>query len=92
MLILKMAKAWTSGQYREIPAKTIIAVLAALLYFVNPFDVVPDPILGLGYLDDLTVISFVVNTIRKDLERFKRWSGNDEHSESLKEGNWRELN
>lgn len=91
-LLLKMAKAWTSGQYRDIPAKTVIAVLAALLYFVNPFDVVPDAILGFGYIDDLTVISFVINTIRKDLEKFKKWSEKVDKPETLKEGDWRELN
>jgi uncharacterized membrane protein YkvA (DUF1232 family) len=36
-------------------------------------DLVPDFIPGLGYLDDVTVIGFVMNSIRKDVDRFKFW-------------------
>lgn len=47
--------------------------MAALLYFVNPFDVIPDFIIGIGYLDDVTIISFVFNSLRKDVQHFAEW-------------------
>lgn len=47
--------------------------MAALIYFVNPADILPDAIIGLGYIDDFAVISVVVRAIRMDLDRFKRW-------------------
>jgi uncharacterized membrane protein YkvA (DUF1232 family) len=40
---------------------------------LNPFDVAPDFIPGIGYLDDAVVLGFVVNSIKKELERFLRW-------------------
>ncbi|WP_418789999.1 YkvA family protein [Phosphitispora sp. TUW77] len=87
-LLINMIKAWTRGEYRTIPLKTIITGLAALVYLVNPFDMVPDFLLGLGLIDDVTVISFVFNSIRKDIEQFTQWQLEQaEQSYEVKEGN-----
>ena len=72
-MLIKMIRAWTRGEYKEMPTRTIITGLAALLYFVNPFDVIPDFIIGIGYLDDVTIISFVFNSLRKDVQHFAEW-------------------
>ena len=38
--------------YKKIPFGTIAAVVASLLYFVSPIDVIPDFIPVIGYIDD----------------------------------------
>jgi uncharacterized membrane protein YkvA (DUF1232 family) len=68
-----MLKAWSKGDYQSVPWKTIVLSLATVIYFLNPFDVAPDFIPGIGYLDDAVVLGFVVNSIKKELERFLRW-------------------
>jgi uncharacterized membrane protein YkvA (DUF1232 family) len=73
MTLYRMLKAWQKGFYRALPWRTIIWCLTAVIYFINPMDLVPDFIPGLGYLDDVTVIGFVMNSIRKDVDRFKFW-------------------
>jgi len=40
--------------------KKYLPWLIALLYFVNPYDVVPDFLYGLGWLDDLAVCGLVL--------------------------------
>ncbi len=40
--------------------KKYLPWLIALLYFINPYDVVPDFLLGLGWLDDLAVFGLVL--------------------------------
>jgi hypothetical protein len=35
----------------------------ALLYFVNPFDAIPDALPGIGYLDDFAVLTLVAGII-----------------------------
>jgi uncharacterized membrane protein YkvA (DUF1232 family) len=39
------------------PARPRLILIAALAYFVSPFDFVPDIILGLGFLDDASVLA-----------------------------------
>jgi uncharacterized membrane protein YkvA (DUF1232 family) len=69
----RIAKAYVNGTYRNIPWKSIATVLAAIIYFVNPFDLIPDfiPVLGLG--DDFAVLMAVYNSISADVNNFLEW-------------------
>ena len=69
----RMVSAYARGHYRDIPWKTLLIVLAALLYFVNPFDLVPDVIPGLGLADDFTVLLWVHANAEKEIEKFVLW-------------------
>lgn len=71
--LLRMLKAWSTRSYTSIPVKSMVMVLAAILYFLLPLDFIPDFILGVGFFDDITVIGFVVQSIRKDIEKFRQW-------------------
>ena len=51
----------------ETPASVRAALLAALAYFVIPFDVVPDFILGLGFSDDITVLITMIGMVRGNI-------------------------
>jgi uncharacterized membrane protein YkvA (DUF1232 family) len=73
MSIIRMIKAWARGDYKSLSQKTVILAIAAAIYFLNPFDLAPDFIPGVGYLDDATVIAFVLNSIRSDLGKFLEW-------------------
>lgn len=42
-------------------------LLAALAYFILPFDLVPDFVVGLGFTDDLTVMVTAIGLIRNHL-------------------------
>lgn len=46
------------------PFRTKAMLLAALAYFIMPFDVVPDFILGFGFTDDMTVLLTAFGLIR----------------------------
>lgn len=70
---IRMTRAWSKGEYTNVSFKTMILVVAAVLYFLNPFDVIPDFLPFLGYLDDVTVIGFVGAAITKDIDKFRDW-------------------
>ncbi|MBM7692795.1 uncharacterized membrane protein YkvA (DUF1232 family) [Peribacillus deserti] len=72
-LLFQMVQAWVKGDYKEIPKKSILTILAVLLYFVVPTDTIPDFILGFGLIDDAAVIGFAVKQIVNDLDEFKVW-------------------
>ena len=71
--MLRLARAWVRKEYRALPWPSILYAVAALIYFVNPADVVPDALFGLGFIDDVAVITAVVRTVRADLEAFLAW-------------------
>jgi hypothetical protein len=50
-ILLRMVRCWLGGRY-SAPILSILGVVAALVYFVEPFDLIPDPIPVLAYLDD----------------------------------------
>jgi uncharacterized membrane protein YkvA (DUF1232 family) len=62
-----------SGAYREIPYGSIVAAVAAILYFVSPIDFIPDFIPVVGLVDDVFVIGFVLKKIHSDLEKYEKW-------------------
>lgn len=79
-LLIRMVKAHFAGEYAEFPWKTMMMIVGALLYFVTPFDLIPDFIPGLGYTDDISIVYWVYRSIQEDIERFKAWEGTIEIS------------
>jgi len=71
--LIRLANAWAHRQYHNVPWRSILFATAALVYFVNPIDLIPDALLGLGFVDDLAVLSAVVRALRKDLTAFRSW-------------------
>lgn len=72
-LLVRLVKAWESRKYRRIPQKSLVAIVATILYLVNPLDVIPDFLPVVGYLDDAAVLTWVLKMIADDLEEFRRW-------------------
>lgn len=72
-LMLCMVKDYWNGSYREVPYWVISAVALALLYVLNPADVIPDVFVGVGYLDDATVVAFCLKLVERELELYQEW-------------------
>jgi len=68
----RLIKAWKTGSYK-VSWQTVVFPIAAILYFLNPFDIIPDFIPLLGYLDDATVIAFVASSLREEIVAFLEW-------------------
>ncbi len=51
----------------KTPAASRGILLAALAYFVLPFDVVPDFIVGLGFTDDAAVLLAALSAVRSNI-------------------------
>lgn len=73
ILMFQMLKDVKQKKYPETPWKTIAAMIFTILYIINPLDLVPDFIPFLGYLDDITVFSFVLKLINDDLIDYENW-------------------
>ena len=53
-----------------INVNRLLIVIAALLYVIDPIDMVPDFIIG-GFLDDVTVIGWAITKVAQELEDYK---------------------
>lgn len=73
LALLRLVADWSSGAYRPLPWKSLVLALAGILYFLNPIDISPDVIPGIGFLDDAGILALVVNSIRNDLRRYLEW-------------------
>jgi len=82
-LLQGLCLAWWRGEYRAISSQALLAVVAALLYFVTPFDAVPDWLFGVGFVDDLAVLAWVLGTWHEELAAFRAWR--DEQSDDVLE-------
>ncbi|MCE0880837.1 YkvA family protein [Pseudomonas putida] len=72
-LLQSLCLAWWRGEYRAISPKALVTIVAGLLYFVSPIDAIPDWLLGVGFLDDIAVLGWVLKTVADELARFKAW-------------------
>lgn len=73
-LMFAMIRDYWYGNYRSVPWKTIAAIAGALLYVLNPLDVIPDLILGFGFIDDAGVVALCLKLVESDLHRYAAWS------------------
>lgn len=60
-------------------------VLNVLAYFVDPDDLIPDRIPGLGYLDDAIMVELVLQELRYELDAYQKFCEFDESGERAPE-------
>ena len=71
--LIRLLKAWSQGRYRRVPVQTVTLALTSVIYFLNPLDVIPDFLLGVGLIDDVALAGLVIASIRENLDEFRRW-------------------
>ena len=71
--LLRLLDATVSGRYPALPQGVMAAVGAALLYWLMPLDLIPDPILALGFIDDAAILGWVLKRLSDDLVAFRSW-------------------
>jgi uncharacterized membrane protein YkvA (DUF1232 family) len=72
-LFFSISRDYINGKYRNIPTGSIIAIIAAILYFLSPIDLIPDFIPVVGYIDDIFVLGLVFSQVKTDLDEYKIW-------------------
>ena len=72
-IVARMLKAYASGEYRQIPWKTLIRIIAVLIYFVSPLDFLPDFLPIIGLTDDIALTLWLFSSIKNDIDAFQVW-------------------
>ena len=61
------------GNYRKVPARSMVAILFTIVYILFPIDLLPDYILGIGQIDDAVILILCLFFIEQDLAQYKEW-------------------
>ena len=71
--MISLVKDWVKGDYRQVPWWSMAAIAAALLYVLNPLDLIPDFIPLAGQVDDALVIAACLAMVEQDLDKYRKW-------------------
>jgi uncharacterized membrane protein YkvA (DUF1232 family) len=71
-----LIKDWRAGKYRQAMYGTIAAAAFALLYVLNPFDIIPDVLPFIGAVDDAAVLGACLMLVERDLRQYRGWKEN----------------
>lgn len=72
-LLLGLVQDVRRGRYTQVPVWTLSAAGFALLYVLNPVDVIPDALPLVGVLDDAAVVSACLVLLEQDLYDYRAW-------------------
>ena len=72
-VLKELIKDYRVGRYRQALYGTIAAAVFALLYVLNPFDIVPDMLPFFGVVDDASVMAACLMLIERDLGKYRKW-------------------
>lgn len=72
-VIIRMIKSYRKGVYRDLEWQTLVLLVAALVYFITPIDLIPDFIPITGYIDDITVVVWIYNKLKTEIDKYIAW-------------------
>src|SRR5919109_1031082 len=71
--MLRLIRAHHRGEYDQAAHDSMLWIVAAINYLIDPFDLIPDATPVLGFVDDATVVEFVTDKTRQTLDDFMMW-------------------
>jgi uncharacterized membrane protein YkvA (DUF1232 family) len=74
--LVRMVRAFKRGEYKTVPWQSMMLIIASLIYFVSPFDFIPDLLPIVGLTDDIALILWVVKSLQEDIIKFRTWELN----------------
>jgi len=45
-------------------------VIGGLIYILSPIDIIADPILGFGFIDDAVLMVYIISKIQEELDKY----------------------
>lgn len=72
-LLIRMVKSYASGEYKGLPWKSLLSIVAVLIYFVSPIDIIPDFLPVIGITDDVALVIWLIKTLGSDISKYSEW-------------------
>jgi uncharacterized membrane protein YkvA (DUF1232 family) len=72
-LLRALVSDYWNDEYRQVPWWALAAAAFALIYVLNPVDLLPDAAPIIGQLDDAVVVMACFLLIEQELQSYKAW-------------------
>lgn len=80
-LFIRLIVAISKRRYQQVSWYNLTLIVASLIYFLIPTDLIPDFIAGLGYLDDATLLGWTYSAVKSEMEAFLLWESEQKEAE-----------
>lgn len=71
-VLFRMFRASLNGQYKP-GIKNLFIFTFLIIYVLSPIDLIPDFLVGIGFLDDLTIAFFAFSKLFKEVDKYVAW-------------------
>lgn len=65
-------------RYRQWPTGTLVGGLLGFVYLINPLDLIPEALPGIGLIDDTLMIGVFLAFLSRDVKKYLFWKKNHE--------------
>lgn len=82
-IFISVISHYIKGDYRDFSIKSILALLGLIIYYVSPFDIIPDSLPVIGYLDEAFLVEKCLEQVDDELEKFMLWIEKKESNQRI---------
>ncbi len=68
---------WRMGNYKDISVKNLTIGVMALLYFISPYDAIPDFLPFIGKQDDRFILKKFISYLDTELDKYNKWKSSE---------------
>ena len=72
-VLFRMLRSFVSGSYKNVSKKALVKIAFAFCYVFIFTDFIPDFIPFIGWLDDITVFAWMINSLKNEAEAYRKW-------------------
>ncbi|HTO15530.1 MAG TPA: DUF1232 domain-containing protein [Edaphocola sp.] len=87
-IIIPMFKDFYAGRY-QMPWARMLLFVFTLAYLIWPLDIVPDFIIGLGWIDDIIIFAFAADRMEEELIKYQQFKNANQGKPVLLTKKWR---
>lgn len=70
-------------RYRQWPAGTLAGGFLGFLYLINPLDLIPEALPGIGVIDDALMLGVFLAFLSRDVKKYLSWKQTRETQKEL---------
>lgn len=65
---------------KEIPLKEKWWIIIPVIYLLSPVDLIPEPILGFGFVDDIVMLAYLLSIVMGKTKKYNEKNKTDEEN------------